>query len=547
MVGQRAGRVLRWVVAVAAVLGIVVPESWASARYAPGECPPPDPRVATPYPITGYWLVPRPDRCVTRRTVEAIHGIGGDTLITFGPRLVPSAVDGAGRLLREGSVDPDFADCVDGGRPCYLAARDAVRGKTIRQVYGYAVNELFGPVLLRCPGLDRRIESRGRVYYRLLLGGSCDDSAYDLVLVATDGDGVGNLLAEAATLGMKVFPGLPAAPQDIARPWLPDLAHLTALDRLTERVLSDYRQRYAASPAFGGVYQSFELAMKDRPRSDPTLALYTAQHAVVAAALPGGKILVSPYFDARRTHGFPPGQVARGLEEIAATRAGAPMAIAAQDGRGTGKAPVYGADESDARVDPRLAPMVGDVTNRQAYYGPTRDYFAAAASRPLPGVELWANVESFEPTQVAGECGRADPLPLRGRTAKGRIDRQVAAAAPFTSKIISYGWDPFFTCQDGFARPSLSDTLASGWNEPIIVDASRKSVDGRDGIAVEGYNLKGGTLRVTYQGKSVTAPLEQRGGHAWAPFAFGDAGGAWISVAATNGAGRSSRSGYVMR
>ncbi len=37
------------------------------------------------------------------------------------------------------------------------------------------------------------------------------------------------------------------------------------------------------------------------------------------------------------------------------------------------------------------------------------------------------NVEVFEPTQLAGECGRANPFPLRGRATKSRVDEQVAA------------------------------------------------------------------------------------------------------------------------
>ncbi|WP_113703471.1 hypothetical protein [Nonomuraea lactucae] len=527
-------------------------------------CPPRDTRVVAAYPITGYWMSPRPDRCLTRRTVEAIHGVGGDTVITFGPRFAATRVDGAGRVLtgRTGEADPDFAGCVDGGRPCYLAARDAIPGRTIRRVFTYLTSEHFGPAVLRCPGLDRRIESGGRAYYRVMLGPSCADPAYDLVLVATDGDGLGDLLTEAAGYGMKVYPGLPAAPQDPAKPWLPDLAHTDALAAFTGRVLEGYRNRFGTSPAFAGVYQSFELAMRDRAPDDEVLRLYRAQHAVVAATLPGRTITVSPYWDARRSRGFPPDVVGEGFAEIAATRAGAPMAIAVQDGRGVGKVPVHGPDQAGAGVDPRLAPVVGEVTNRRAYYGSTRDYIEAAARRPVPGVELWVNVEVFEPTPVDGECGRADPLPLRGRASKSRVDSQIMAAGPYPTKIIAYGWDPFLTCRQRWDTPSLSDDIAAGWDDPIIVHAVREAVGGRDGIRVQGHNLAGGALRLSYRRAgtreaSVRAALERhtppaRPGapeSAWAPVSPGgpDPAGPWITVTATNGAGRTSTGGYVLR
>jgi hypothetical protein len=460
--------------------------------------------------------------------------------------------------LPDGGVDPEFAGCVEAGETCYQAARDAVAGKTIRRVYGYAVSETFGAGVLRCPALDRRIVSGGRTYYRLLLGDSCTADSFDLVLVATDGDGVGNLMTEAAGFGMKVYPGLPAAPQDPAKPWLPDLAHTKVLDALTERVLADYRQRFAALPSFAGVYQSFELSMKARPDDDPTIELYKAQNAVAAAALPGRKLLVSPYFDARRKQGFPPGLVAGGMADVAATRAGMPMIVAVQDGRGTGKGTVYQADQVDVKVDPRLVPVVGDVTNRQAYYGSTRDYIEAAARAVPAGVELWANIEAFEPTPASGECGRANPMPLRGRTTKARIDQQITAVGGYVGKIISYGWDPFFTCQPGWSTPSLSDDIAASWNQPIIVDAAVQPVEGQGGIEVKGYNLDGGTFTVSYRpagGAPVRTETVRQESHrpgplesAWAPFAPADLDPVhpWVSIAATNATGHTTAAPYVL-
>ncbi|GGP05171.1 hypothetical protein LDL08_05730 [Nonomuraea glycinis] len=582
---------VRVALAVTVVVLAVVPDTVVTAitRSLGAEvtCPPRDTRVTTPYPITGYWVIPRPDRCVTQRLVEAVHGVGGDTIITFGARILPAEVDGDGRVT--GDLAGDFAGCVENGKPCYRAALEAAPGRTIGRVYTYLTTERFGDAVLRCPGLDRRIESGGRTYYRLMLGG-CDAGRHDLLLIAADGDGVGNLLAEAAAYGMRVFPGLPVPPRDPGKPWLPDLAHLPALNELTARVLADYRQRYATSAALGGVYQSFELAMRDRADDDAIIALYAAQHEVVAAAMPGTKIMVSPFWDARRGRGFPVEQVGKGFADIAGTRAGAPMAIAIQDGRGVGKVPVYGADEVDASVGPRLAPMVGERTHRQAYHGSTRDYVAEAARHVEPGVELWVNVEVFEPTQAAGECGRANPFPLRGRATKSRVDEQVAAVGGNATKIIAYGWDPFLTCRSDDATPSLSDDLAADWRQPIIADARWTGA----GITVEGYRLGGGDLRFTYQARgagtrTVTVPQQRHaprtgdadrasdGGDAdrepdggdgdrapdggdgdadrvpgglesaWAPFAPGDLDPArpWITITATDGAGHTSTGGYA--
>ncbi|WP_049564289.1 DUF4434 domain-containing protein [Nonomuraea sp. SBT364] len=547
-------RVLRIAVALTVVILAVLPDSEVSV--VDDGCPPRDTRVTAPYPITGYWVIPRPDRCVTQRTVEAVHAVGGDTLITFGARILPAQPDAHGRVAAA-------AGCVEDGRTCYEAAR--ATGKPIRRIYTYVTSERFGDAVLRCPGLDRRVESGRRTYYRLMLAPSCDAAAFDLLLIATDGDGVGDLLAEAAAYGMAVIPGLPVPPKHPAKPWLPDLAHLPALNELTARIMADYRRRYGASPALGGVYQSFELAMRDRADDDPIIALYAAQHAVVAAGLPGEKIMVSPFWDARRGRGFEPDQVAKGFADIAATRAGAPMAIAIQDGRGVGKVPVHGADQAAAPVDERLEPVVGRVANATAYYGSTRDYVAAAARRVTPGVELWVNVEVFEPTQAAGECGRANPFPLRGRTTKSRVDAQVAAVGRDAGKIIAYGWDPFLTCRHDHTTPSLADDLTAGWREPIIAHAYRAAFGGRDGVVVEGYHLGGGTLTFTYRqaGGAAARVSVPQGWHdprtgadprlpdglqsAWAPFTPDDPdpGHPWITITATNATGHTTTTPYA--
>ncbi|MFI6323026.1 DUF4434 domain-containing protein [Nonomuraea sp. NPDC050556] len=388
-------------------------------------CAPRDTKVMARYAITGYWITPDEDACRTRRSVEAAHRLGADTLITMGPRLEPRDVDAEGRLLRDGLPDPGY----EGVR----------RGPEVVRVYSYEVREQVGPGLLQCPGRDR-VQGNLHLLYVPTAGSSCAKGTYDLVVVRVADDGLGHLVREAAAYGMRVYAGLPAAPQDPAKPWIPDLAG--PLNALTGQVLKDWRMR---ATGLAGVYQSFEMALKRRPANDPVLALYKAQHAVVAATAPGTTILVSPYLDARRGNGFPPGLVARGMAQLAAVGGGAPMIVAVQDGRGTGKAAVYTPEEADAPVDPGLVPVVGQVTNSQGYYAPTRDYFVAAARHVPPGVQLWMNLEVFEPSPEAGPCPRKDG-PQRGRTTKARVDRQLAAAADQVVKVVSYAWDPYLTC-----------------------------------------------------------------------------------------------------
>ncbi|MFD2355248.1 hypothetical protein ACFSTC_47335 [Nonomuraea ferruginea] len=239
------------------------------------------------------------------------------------------------------------------------------------------------------------------------------------------------------------------------------------------------------------------------------------------------------------------------------------MVIAIQDGRGVGKVPVHGPDEADAPVDPRLEPVTGKVTNRQAYYGSARDYIEAAARRVTPGVRLWVNVEVFEPTQVAGECGRADPFPLRGRTTKARVDEQVAAAAAHGTKIIAYGWDPFLTCRDDPSAPSLADELAAGWQEPIVARATPAV---RDGVARRpGRGLPPGGRHAALHlppgglgagdGGGVPGVARPRHGpghpagvRVGPPFEPEDPDPArpWVTITATNGAGHTATSGYAM-
>ncbi|MQA84667.1 MAG: DUF4434 domain-containing protein [Streptosporangiales bacterium] len=528
-------------VVILTMLGVAALTFGMSTRNSPSpgnvRCADPDMSVPNPYPISGYWVFPRKDRCGWRTALEAIHRVGGDTLIQFGPRLEPRRIGRTGQVLDDsGAVDPAFTDCVDGGKTCYQAARDALRAahpaNAIVQTYAYRSTEPFGGALAVCPEMDGRLVVGSRVYYRLLLPAdapgdeTCDfgkGRQYRLILVAgSTNDSVGMMLDEADRFGMSAFVGLPTSPSDPVHKWTASLAHSDTLVAFTRRVLRSYAERYGGHASFRGFYQTFEIQLRRwrNPARATTLQVYAAQHAVVDDVLPAKDILISPYWDARRLvgSGTPPDQVRAGFMNAAAT--GVDI-IAPQDSRGTGKAAPFWDHEAAQPVDRRLHPVfgVGDTTYDKAYYAPVRDYYRAAAqardrlAERGQHVELWATLEAFEPTGQP----RCAPFTSRGRTDKARLDGALTAAGPYPSKVISFMWDGLYTCRAG--RPaSLAEEIAGDWDRPIVTQAFLSTRSGRDGLIVRGYRLDAGTVTLTWQG-SGTRRLTVPGGGRYDPAA----------------------------
>ncbi|WP_239129487.1 DUF4434 domain-containing protein [Sinosporangium siamense] len=515
-----------------AALAIVLPSGDVSAPEA-GETPNPgqsissssseeftdpcgtfDTKTRTPYAITGYWLVPSSDECTWRRQLEAMHKVGGDTVIRIGTGLQPRRIDLDGRVLdRDGvDVDPRYNSCRENGLTCFQAAEQDLRkanlNNRISWTYAYRTDEAFGKDLLRCPGMEKVITTDRAVFHRIVAladgseNTSCDFSSkardYHLILVAArPDDSLTILLNVADRFGMKVFPALPVAPRSRPQTTNADPRHIGTLTMLTRRILHDYGARLADRESFGGVYQPFELQLREMTEDHPTLKVYAEQHKIVEEELKGKPILVSPYLDARKrvNFGATPEEVGVGFRALARTGVGI---IAPQDSRGTGKVGLFWPDEREKDVDERLLPVVGRTTNGTAYHASTRDYYRemAEARAEMAGegfnVQLWANIEAFEPTGTEA-CGNGGQ---RGRTDKERLDGAVAMAGRYVSKVISYMWTDFMTC----GSPSLSDRLAADWDRPIAVDAVRKVRDIRNGIEVRGYNLAGSTVNVRWEG-----------------------------------------------
>ncbi|MFE3449744.1 DUF4434 domain-containing protein [Nonomuraea sp. NPDC059194] len=506
-----------------------------------------------PYAITGYWITPSSNPCTWRHQLEEIHAAGGDTVIRIGHGLQYRPVKDGRIMTRNGEADPRYADC-DG---CWEEAENDLKqanpGNRIGRTFVYRTDEVFGPGLFRCPQMERAIERDKRVFYRLIAppdgsdDATCDFSkagrTYDLILISgarTDKkDSLTELLDLGDRFGVQVFPSLPMAPRDSDVSTRASEKHLGVLVTLTRRILQDYGDRFTGRASLGGFYQPFELQMSATMATNPTLRVYSEQHTIIEQELPGKPILVSPYMDARKRVGFgqTPKQVAEGFRVLAKSGVGI---IAPQDSRGTGKVGLFWPDQRDDEVDPRLRPLVGEATYDTAYHGSTRDYYremALAREQLIEDgveVELWANVESFEPSAVT-PC---QPQGSRGATDKKRLDAAVAMTGRYVQKVVSYMWSDFFTCGD----TPLKDQVMADHLRPIAVDAVRTSPNEEDGVEIRGYNLEpGGTVSLTWPGGSAellisatdapSEPMADRISVAWMPFDWSQVPlGVWVTV-----------------
>lgn len=370
--------------------------------------------------------------------------------------------------------DPVFGQCREKDTHCAMKAASMLRhqagDRAVRNIYTFRAAGLFGDRLIHCPTLERRIEAGEFVFWVLLFqagrrqGSECEltpGTEFDVVIVAAHRrDSLSMLLEEARLFRIGVFVGMPMAAHDPARPWTVDPVALPLSLALSERVFRDLSERFASTPSLHGLYQSFEISVTRNPLP-AVLSLYERQHALVGSILPGKKILVSPYWSSRLKSGVKPdtpADVAEGIRKIAATGV---HIVAPQDGGGTGKVGRFTEGERKDLVEPRLRRLVGDVRNDQAYGASTADFYRAARQAvdqargtTQPDLELWANVEAFDPTPGA-TCGGQTS---RSRTTREALEKGVQLASPFVSKVVSYMWNPFFTCVGGQPAP-LADEI----------------------------------------------------------------------------------------
>ncbi|MDP5228576.1 MULTISPECIES: DUF4434 domain-containing protein [Arthrobacter] len=445
-------------------------------------------------PISGYFYTPTDDPGRNGQALQGMKSLGADTVVTFGHPVRPA------EDLSRNDREHLFAACLVDRQPCLSAS---FPGISIQRTLTYTDGtDWSGPATsggLRACTLDRDVLSGGKSYTLLFLpagGAGCDDPAtgYDLVVVANSAptgrkDGQ-DFLDQANAHGMKVFAGLPQPVGDPKHPWLPDVSYKPAFGQFLTRYLHAQQQRRPS--ALAGYYQSFETSISARPDLAPVLELYSLVNAAVDHASPGATVLVSPYLDSRLTipHHDTPDGVRAGVRRLADTAQGVALKMAPQDGFGTGKMGAYEVTEASQELEKYAAAAHGEIAWDAEYPAPLSAFHRAITEGLRgTGVEQWANIEAMTPTVTPDNRCAGDAL--RGRTTLDRLARQLQQLNPAVRKVISYRWSPNFTCTPG--GTSLAQELVADRGRPLILGWQSTGT----GLAVYGYNLRGGRLTVS--------------------------------------------------
>lgn len=432
------------------------------------------------YPISGFFIYGSTSDAVNMTKLSDIKSVGGDTVITFGSRLKPTTL----------SAIP--AACTISGVNCATAAASGVK---VKRYFTYSDGNSWGTPAFLC-ARDRTVTSGSTIYTIFVLpteGSGCNSPSgtYDVVLVTGGTNSMSVSLGKAATsLGMKYYAGLPAPVMRTDVTYLPDLSYQATLSVFTSRFLI-YQGKVNNVAGLAGFYHHTEMPLSDGSVWDSVLSLYRMQNARIAQYQPGRDAVVSPYIDSRTSFGgrVTVDQARNAVANIADTAGSVHLAIAVQDGMGTGKGGSFFGSESSNNVDQYAASIVGSGSWGSKYLAPTRDYFwALAEGIDGTGAELWANLEGMAPATSQNPCDGS----LRGQTTKARIDKQLQQMGNTNTKIISFMWDPYFTCS-GTWTPML-DRFKAGNMTPVITD----SIFNNGNVLVTGFNLSGGTVQIKW-------------------------------------------------
>ena len=266
-----------------------------------------DDRVYNQYGISGYWMFPDSDQCRSRRQVESVHKIGGDTIVTSSTELRRSSREAL-------QTDALFKDFTIDGADGYTAAEGALSaGESIERVFTYSAHYPFYSDALRCAGRSGAVDAGGKRYtYWLLPAGGEDacvagDGKYSLVVAVNENgedDAALNTVSNAELYNMKAYLGMPV-PQ-MGRPGTPgypdyvaDDSYTGTLGAFTRNLLRSWMQAFGAKAAFAGLYQGRETSVVHRATAvhQHTLNVYASQNDVAASALPAEKrrVVFSPY------------------------------------------------------------------------------------------------------------------------------------------------------------------------------------------------------------------------------------------------------------
>jgi len=466
-------------------------------------------QVLYPYPISGYFAYD-PGYNNWPGALQRIQRLGGTKIIQFGRQ--PER-----KSETEIKQDYDFKYFKISGTHCIDYIRYQLKSynqnNNIRYLYTFKSRENFSYSLYGS-WLDKRVEitigSKTYAFWCLVFSASNPNQYpnfysggnYDLILIAGDvKDSVTELLQTATQMGMEVYLGMPKALPNPTHPWEVWQEPKPLFLAFSKRIFLDYKSRHGNQSSFAGLYQSFETPVQDSPQYPPipsVLSLYKEQHNLVRATLPAKKILVSPYWDARKKD--PNGQqsysIKGGFKKIAQTNVDI---IAPQDGRGTGKVGLFWPYQSSEIVPSELWPIVGYTTYGQAYYADTREFYRVCreavdelASQGI-SVNLWANVEAFEPSGSGPACQYPDPI---WRTNKNRLDHALTFDGTYVSDQISFRWDLFYF--KGDQSQTIEEQIQTDWKRPILVEAFRWYSNYQNGVIIRGYNIVTGKIRFTY-------------------------------------------------
>lgn len=449
------------------------------------------------YPISGFFIYASSNDSANQQKLADITAIGGDTVITFGSQLKPATV---------ASLPPD---CLLNGVNCGPAAAGNVK---VNRYFTYSDGGRWGPPAVKCPR-DRSLASNGKAYTVLVFpaqGTGCNssDGAYDVVVVGGSstaaGDPSRSLAAAATGLGVKYFAGMPAPVKRTDLAYLPDLSYQRTFTQFTERFLQ-YQAAVNDVPGLAGFYHHTEMPVSDSPAFGPVLATYRIQNDAIRRILPTRAAIVSPYLDSRiHRANISVDATRNAIRQIAQTSGGVLLNIAVQDGMGTGKGGAFFGNEANTAVDRPAAAIVGEGTWGSKYAASNREYYLAAAEGVSgTGAVLWANLEGMAPATGANPCGNA----TRGQTSKARLDRQLQQMGNAPRKVISFMWDPYYTCA-GTGSP-LNVQISAGRTAPIITNAAFNASAGT--VHITGFNLSGGSAQIRWTTsaglvRDVTAP-----------------------------------------
>ncbi|MGF6833419.1 hypothetical protein QF015_001588 [Paenarthrobacter sp. TE4293] len=433
------------------------------------------------YPISGYFIFGSTNDAANLQKLTDMKSVGADTVITFGSTLKPATA----------AAVP--ADCVVSGVNCVTAATSGVK---VNRYFTYSDGNAWGAASLACPR-DKTATSGSTVYTVMVIptqGTGCSSStnSYDVIVISSSPASISVSVAKAATsLGMKFYAGMPAPSKDTTITYVPDLTYTSTFTAFTARFLQ-FQAKVNNVPGLAGFYHHTEMPVGGGTVWEATRKVYSIQNQAIKTYMPTRSAIVSPYMDTRTAYSahITVDMARDGIRKIAETANGVRLAIAVQDGMGTGKAGSFFSSDSGTMVDPYAASIVGSGTWGNSYVAPNRDYFwAMAEGVEGTGAELWGNMEGMAPATSQNQCDGN----YRGQSTKARHDKQLQQMGNSPVKIISYMWDPFFTCRGTWA-PML-DQMRAGNMTPVITDSIFYS---SGDVLVTGQNLSGGTIQVKW-------------------------------------------------